>query len=62
MAGQLSAGITQLVNKAAYDAGANSPRRALEPVMLTRQVVLAGAVGAGVVLAIQTAGRHQREL
>ncbi len=61
MAGQISAGITQLANKAAYYAGANSPRRASELAMLTQKVALAGAIGVGVILAIRAARQRWRQ-
>lgn len=61
MAGQISAGITQLANKAAYYAGANSPRRASELATLTRKAALAGAVGVGAILAIRAARQRWRQ-
>lgn len=61
MAGRISAGITQVANKAAYYAGANSPRRASELATLTRKVALVGAVGAGAILAIRAVRQRRRQ-
>jgi hypothetical protein len=61
LAGQISAGITQVANKAAYYAGANSPRRASELATLTRQVALVGAMGAGAILAIRAVRQRRRQ-
>lgn len=60
LAGQISAGITQLASKAAYYAGANSPRRASELASLTRKATLAGVIGVGVVLALRQVVRRRQ--
>ncbi len=60
LAGQVSAGIGWLANKAAYYAGANAPRRASELASLTRKAALAGAVGVGAALMLRQAARSLR--